>query len=247
MLTHPMVVLFTDFGLHGPYLGQVHSVIARQSPIIPVINLFADAPAFSPQLAAYLLAAYVDEFEQDSVFLCVVDPGVGGDRAPLAVKVDGRWFVGPDNGLLDVVAKRGTAVEWWRITWQPEKLSKSFHGRDLFAPIAVNLAMGQEPPGESIAAPASIVQVADELKKIIYLDHYGNAMTGVRASSLNQYAFIKIASETLKYAATFSAVKEGEVFWYENANGLVELAVNRGSAAERLKLSLGQEIEIVRN
>lgn len=247
MVTHPTIVLFTDFGLTGPYTGQVQSVIARQSPIIPVINLFADAPRFSPDLSAYLLAAYVDEFEEDSVFLCVVDPGVGGERKPLAVKVDGRWFVGPDNGLFDVVAKRGDEVEWWEITWRPEELSSSFHGRDLFAPVAASLAMGALPQGVKKNPPASINDVADDLHKIIYIDNYGNAMTGINARHLNKSATVMVDDISFSHAATFSDVAVGEGFWYENANGLIELAVNQGSAEKKYKLSLGDAVTLSQN
>ena len=93
-----------------------------------------------PRLAAYLLAALAVEFPKGSVFLCVVDPGVGGDRLPVVLEADGRWFVGPDNGLLNTVAAQSEHVVWRIITWRPELLSASFHGRDLFAPIAANIA-----------------------------------------------------------------------------------------------------------
>ena len=161
-----MIVLFTDFGINGPYVGQMKAVLFQQAPGVSVVDLFADAPAFEPQLSAYLLAAYVNEFPQGSVFLCVVDPGVGNQsRRPVIVKVDERWFVGPDNGLFNVIctrAKNPKAIQWWQITWQPPKLSSSFHGRDLFAPVAARLASAEMPackdldrrfPGRSSALP----------------------------------------------------------------------------------------------
>ena len=101
-----MIVLVTDFGLSGPYTGQVKAVLWREAPTCPVIDLFADAPMWDPQAAAYLLAAYVQMFPKDTVFLCVIDPGVGGERLPVVVRADGRWFVGPDNGLFELVMRR---------------------------------------------------------------------------------------------------------------------------------------------
>ena len=87
----PMIVLFTDFGLEGPYIGQVKTVLHRMAPGVPVIDLFADLPPAKPRPAAYLLAAYSLWFPSTSIFLAVVDPGVGGERAAVIVEADGRW------------------------------------------------------------------------------------------------------------------------------------------------------------
>ena len=150
-----MIVLFTDFG-RGPYLGQMHAVLTRLAPEIPVVELFSDAPAFDAKASAYLLAAYAEVFAKGDVFICVVDPGVGGPRAPLVVEAGGRWYVGPDNGLLAMVARRAQATgapQAWEITWRPERLSASFHGRDLFAPVAAELARGTLLPSQPRRLP----------------------------------------------------------------------------------------------
>ena len=101
-----MIVLCTDFGLEGPYTGQVKAVLARAAPDVPIVDLFADLPAFQPRLAAYLLAGYGEFFLAGDVILAVVDPGVGGARGALALEADGRWYVGPDNGLFEIVVRR---------------------------------------------------------------------------------------------------------------------------------------------
>ena len=101
-----MIALFTDFGLEGPYIGQVKAVLHAGAPGVPVIDLVADAPAHEPQLAAYLLAALVREFPAGTVFLGVVDPGVGGAREAVIVEADGRLYVGPHNGLFEIVLRR---------------------------------------------------------------------------------------------------------------------------------------------
>jgi hypothetical protein len=134
--------LITYFGVADPYMGQMRAVLARAAPGVPVIDLFSNAPAFNAKASAYLLAAYCTEFTPGTVFLCVVDPGVGGPRAAIALEADGRWYVAPDNGLLSVAARRAAVARWWRITWRPANLSASFHGRDLFAPVAARLALG---------------------------------------------------------------------------------------------------------
>src|ERR1043165_10210494 len=100
-----MIVLFTDFGLHGPYTGQMKAVLHRMTPGVPVVDLFADAPVGDPKASAYLLATYTAWFPEKTVFLCVVDPGVGGARPALIVEADGRWDVGPGTGLAEPVAR----------------------------------------------------------------------------------------------------------------------------------------------
>ncbi|MBI4969083.1 MAG: SAM-dependent chlorinase/fluorinase [Rhodospirillales bacterium] len=240
-----MIVLFTDFGREGPYVGQMLAVLARLAPGVPAIDLLADAPAFDAKASAYLLAAYADEFSAGTVFLAVVDPGVGGDRQPLWVEADGRHFVGPDNGLFEVILRRAKRHRVRRIAWQPEKLSASFHGRDLFAPFAAGLARGAPPASVEIdAATVRRPEWPDDWAAIIYIDRFGNAMTGLRAARLDPGARISLDVHTLGRARTFSEMGPGEAFWYENANGLVEIAANRASAARNLTLTVGSTFTI---
>ena len=241
-----MIVLFTDFGLEGPYIGQMQAVLHREAPGVPVINLSADAPRFDPRAGAYLLAAYTSAFPDDSVFLCVVDPGVGGARAPLVLQTGRSWYVGPDNGLLAVAAKRAAAAQAWRITWRPQRLSASFHGRDLFSPVAATLGRGEPPPGEPLALDSLAGwDWPEDLGQVIYVDGFGNVMTGLRAGGLAPDASLSAGARSLGRARTFSDVAPGEAFWYENANGLAEIAVNQGRADDALGLGIGDPVEVV--
>jgi S-adenosylmethionine hydrolase len=246
-----MIVLFTDFGVNGPYVGQMKAVLYQQAPGIPVVDLFADAPAFEPQLSAYLLAAYVNEFPQGSVFLCVVDPGVGNEsRRPVIVKIDERWFVGPDNGLFNVISTRAynpSVTQWWQITWRPPRMSNSFHGRDLFAPVASQLATAKMPACEALD-PRDCIDTSwsQELAKFIYIDAFGNAMTGIRAQALESDSRLIVKGHALTWARTFSEVPPGTGFWYENANGLVEVAVNQGRADRLLDICVGDSVFVER-
>jgi S-adenosyl-L-methionine hydrolase (adenosine-forming) len=242
-----MIVLFTDFGVTGPYVGQMKAAINPIAPLAPIIDLFANAPSFSPVAAGYLLAAYTGEFSAGTVFLCVVDPGVGSSsRRPVVAEIDGCYFVGPDNGLLDVVAKRACFASKREILWQPPRLSATFHGRDLFALVAARVATNTLPKEWlADAEPFDLTDVADELAQLIYIDGYGNAMTGIRAAVLDNKQQIEIDGRQIGWARTFADVERGTPFWYENANGLVEIAVNCGSAAAQLSLSLGDEVKIV--
>jgi S-adenosyl-L-methionine hydrolase (adenosine-forming) len=239
-------VLFTDFGLEGPYSGQMKAVLRRDAPASGVIDLFADAPPGNPKAGAYLLAAYAAWFPAGTVFLCVVDPGVGGARAPLIVEADGRVFVGPDNGLFELVLRRAASARVSAITWRPEKLSASFHGRDLFAPVAARLAMGETPPARS-HAPSRHADWPDDLAEIVYIDRYGNTLTGLRASALAAGAKLSAgAGRGIARAETFSAVTPGAAFWYANSNGLAEIAVNLGRASEKLALAIGAPVAVER-
>jgi S-adenosylmethionine hydrolase len=208
-----------------------------------VIDLFADLPPFRPQLAAYLLAAYGEAFMAGDVVLAVVDPGVGGARAALALEADGRWYVGPDNGLFEIVQRRAGAARCWTIDWRPPALSATFHGRDLFAPVAARLARGEPPPGTA-ATPTRYPDWPDDLATIVYVDHYGNAMTGLRAAALPEGAALEAAGVRIARARTFADVPEGSLLWYENANGLAEIAAHGASAAARLGLAPGMAIAV---
>lgn len=241
-----MIVLFSDFGLEGPYTGQVKAVLCRAAPGVPLIDLFADAPAGQPKPAAYLLAAYGVWFPPGTVFFAVVDPGVGGRRAAIVVEAGGRWYVGPDNGLFELVARRAGEARCWEIVERLPGISASFHGRDLFAPAAGRLARGETPDG--FARPSSLSRRPDwpdDLAEIAYVDRYGNAMTGLRASVLSAAARLSAAGRVVSRARTFSDVPEGVAFWYENSNGLAEIAVNARRADHALGIGVGTAVAIL--
>jgi hypothetical protein len=242
-----MIATFTDFGGNGPYLGQVRAVLHERAPGIAVVDLFPDLPAFNVEAAAYLLPAYSQYLPRGCVCLCVVDPGVGSDRAAVAVQADGRWYVGPDNGLLSQVVRRASSVTAFEISWRPEGLSASFHGRDLFAPVCAMLAGGGNVPGQPID-PRTLL-LADwpaDLCQVVYIDHYGNAMTGLRAQQLSPGSCIEIAGVRCERRLTFSDAGSQSPFWYSNANGLVEIAVANRSAARALNLAIGDTFEVTR-
>ncbi|MGE3932477.1 MAG: S-adenosyl-l-methionine hydroxide adenosyltransferase family protein [Rhodospirillaceae bacterium] len=241
-----MIVLFTDFGLAGPYVGQMRAVLAASAPGVPVIDLMHDAPAFRPRPAAYLLAALSDALPADAVVVGVVDPGVGGDRPPVVVEADGRRFVGPGNGLFEVVARRAAAARGFRIGWRPAALSPSFHGRDLFAPVAALLATGRPvalEPADGLGRP----DWPDDLAEVVYVDGYGNAMTGLRAATLPADAVLAVAGRRLARQRTFGDAAPGAPFWYANSCGLAEIAVNRGRADHALGIAVGTPVAIAPN
>ena len=240
-----MIVLLTDYGLQGPYVGQVEAVLSRMAPGHRVINLFPDLPKYNPCAAAYLLAAYTRGFPDDTIFFCVVDPGVGSfTDDPVLLRLDRRWFVGTDNGLFDLATRRATVVECRRIDWRPTQLSSSFHGRDLYAPVCAMLANGADVP-VTLQDWRDRHGWADDLSEVIYSDTFGNCITGYRASQIHtENNLILNGNHVIQHADIFAAVPAGQAFWYENANGLVEIAINRGSAQRSLDLHIGSRFSI---
>jgi S-adenosylmethionine hydrolase len=225
----------------------MEAVLRATAPGLPLVELMRDAPAFDPRAAAYLLAAYAEAFPREAVFLCVVDPGVGSERAALVVEAKGRRFVGPDNGLLAIAGRRDPAARAWHIAWRPERLSASFHGRDLFAPVAAMLAAGKPPALDACALDGLVgADWPSDLAEVVYLDPYGNAVTGLRAAGLSADTVLGAAGRGFRRAVTFSDVAIGEAFWYENANGLAEIAVNQGSAGRQFGIEIGSPITILR-
>ena len=204
-----------------------------------MIDALHDVPDFDIEAAAHLLASLIKEYPPKSIFLAVVDPSVGGKRDAIVVKAESQSFVGPDNGLLSLVWQRARRRKCFRIAWRPERLSSSFHGRDLFAPVAAALA-SRRIPRRWLAAKRrpEVLLSARELPRVIYVDHYGNAMTGLR--EFNRSWRLRAGGRSLAYARTFE--EAAAPFWYENNIGLVEIAAPRASAARLLRLRIGSVV-----
>ena len=245
-----MILLFTDFSYEGPYVGQMHAVLAAQAPGVPVIDLMHDAPAHDPRAAAYLLAALAAEIPEGAVCVAVVDPGVGSARPPVVLEAGGRTYVGPGNGLFEQVQRQSGAAQLSRIDWRPPRLSDSFHGRDLFAPVAAMLARGDAAALEPYedgwrddpARPGA--DWPDDLPEIVYVDGFGNLVTGLRAAAVPAEAVLTLGRDTIRYARVFAEAPSDTLFWYVNSMGLIEIALANGSAARRLNAVPGTAITV---
>ena len=243
-----MIVLYTDFGPDDLYVAQVKAaLIETLSRPEPILDLTHAVPAFDVAAGAHLLAALQARFPRGTVFFAVVDPGVGTERAPVVVQADGKWYVGPDNGLISVTAARAEEVRTWRIVWRPSALSVSFHGRDLFAPVAAWLANGAPPDERLETTPELGVRLpADDYPRVVYVDHYGNVLTGLRARSISESAALDVGQRRIEHSRVFADSPRGAVFWYENSIGLVEIAANRASAAALLGVRVGDTVDVLR-
>jgi S-adenosylmethionine hydrolase len=266
----PIVTFLSDYGLHDEFVGVCHGVIARRCPQARVIDIAHAIPRHDVRAGALTLAAAL-RYMPAGVHLAVVDPEVGavGTHARRAVAVraaaEGQLLVGPDNGLLALALEQlGGPLEAVEIARSPERLepvSATFHGRDIFAPVAAALAAGEPlaDAGEPLAVeelrplqlPRGAVLDGVLRAHALHVDRFGNvaldatyeqlAQIGLR---LGQALRVEIAgrTHTARYVSTFADVPGGELLLYEDARGMAALAVNRGSAREALELGRDDEL-----
>jgi hypothetical protein len=219
-------------------------------------------------LQGALVLANTLHYMPEGVHLAVVDPGVGGERKPLALRGgDGRLYVGPDNGLLLVAAERlsgvEAAVELAAPEYRLESVARTFHGRDVFAPAAAHLASGVElealgpalPPGELVRLelPAPEIGTRRIRATVVYVDRFGNVQLNLTSAELERVGIepesrVEVAVGFERYfaiaASTFTEVRRGDIVLYEDAYRNISLAINQGNAAEMFGAALGQELEL---
>jgi S-adenosylmethionine hydrolase len=250
------VVLLTDFGLEDHYVGVLHSVVHRHNADAQRIDLCHRVPVGDVWGACFRLRCAWPHLPEDAVLLAVVDPGVGGERRAVAVKIGDRWIVAPDNGLPAAAGPVDVAVvlDWNRMG--REEPSATFHGRDLFAPAAGRLArgddareLGAETSVESLVAcplPEPVRGDAGLEGAVLHIDHFGNVVTNVLAAAVAADAGIRYGTvEHTQRVRTYGDAPAGEVVVLEGSSGLLELAVNGGSAAESTGLERGDRITVV--
>lgn len=253
-----MIGLITDYG-DTHYAGVLKGVIKSVSPSAEVVDIEHGAWSFDVKAGAYVLLSSYGWFPKGSVFVVVVDPGVGSERKAVAVEAGEYFFVGPDNGVLYPAVReegfrRAVALSFDRVSALAKPrlrgkrdlvLSHTFHGRDLFAPAAALLHEGADL--SALGEPVEeIAELSLEGNEVIYVDKFGNVTLGLR--SLPPASSWKVITREGEFFAkagrTFSDVAPGELVLYENSAGFVEIAVNQGSAARALGLRLGDRVEL---
>ena len=243
-----MIVWATEFGNKGPYTRQMNAAIIAQAPDMRSVNLFAAPPSANVQALVCVLLAYTSHLPNAWVVICVVDSGVGCARRALALQSEGHWYVGSDNSLFEMVVRWGEAPTIvYEITWRPAHLSASFHGRDIFAPVVARVAIGgnlEDSPDFRQVEIESVQRTSqpDDLQEVVYLDHYENAITGLRSDYLSRDEEPQIGRCRAARAMTFSSVSPGAVFCYVNSNGLMEIAVNEWNAGAKFGIHIGEAV-----
>lgn len=259
-MSPPVVSLLTDYGLQDEFVGVCHGVIARICPEARIIDI---THGIGPQdvLGGALRLASALPYLPAGVHVGVVDPGVGSERRAVAIRCrDGSVLVGPDNGLLWPAAQRaGGAIEAVEISKSPfclEPVSVTFHGRDIFAPVGAHLAAGRGlgeagvaiDPGELVRLdpPRAVVENGRARATVLLVDRFGNLQLNCRAEDVEfgPGAWLDVGSVRALYGMKFTDTQPGELVLYPDAAGFLALAVNQGSAAERLRLKSGDALEI---
>ncbi len=245
-MTGPPIYLFTDFGTGGPYLGQMTSALKQHAPDCSVINLMCDAPFANPKASGYLLSALSEYLPVNFIVVAVVDPGVGSNRKCLCLQVDDCWYLGPDNGLLAMIAKRYPQAQITELDVdQFLHVSSSFHGRDIFAPAAGAIYTHSKLNRTELSRQNMVgTDWVLDLPEIIYIDGFGNAMTGLIAKHYPDIQTLAVQGQRVARGHTFSDAPHGMPLFYENSIGLWEIAVNLGNAAKTLGLQVGDKVAI---
>ena len=255
-----VITVTTDFGHRGPFVGTMKGVILDRFPGARIVDLTHEAYVHWPAEAGFWLERSYQYFPTGSVHLAVVDPGVGTDRSVLLVVGEGHTFLAPDNGLLAGVIDRtgGTAIRVADARIDELKLddvSATFHGRDIFAPIAAELAAGRVAPAKLGAqthdyAPSLIeppeVHNGELHGIVITTDHFGNLITNIDGKELAgfRHAIVHAAGQIIALHRTYGDVKPGDLLALVNSFGVLEIAKAEQNAADALRLSRGAPIVV---
>ncbi len=261
------VCFLSDFGIADDYVGTCKGVMLRIAPGISIVDLTHEVPGFAVETGAEILQHATRYMPADTVYLAVVDPGVGTERRELALGTEsGALLVGPDNGLLVQAAESlggiTGAVSLTDARYHLHPVSNTFHGRDVFAPVAGHLAAGVEISdlGEAVEpsslvrlSPASALAGAGEglLTRIISIDRFGNARLSVmqEESGLEYGDALQVdagdGEMSVRYVETFGSAKAGELVLVPDSHWRLSLAINKGSAAHALSLEVGGKVRLI--
>ena len=256
-----IVALLTDFGLDDNYVGIMKGVLLRINPGVQIVDICHSIKPHSVVQGALTLKSSYCYFPKKTIFLCVVDPGVGSKREAIVVKAKGYVFVAPDNGLLSLVVGGKCQREIYRITnprYFIKPVSNTFHGRDIFAPIAAHIASGvplhkfgkKKEDLKKIALPKPRFNLKKRCitGEVIDIDHFGNCITNIKEEDLAEFkgrlrlSFNGKAVSSI--VSSYAQAKEGKPLAIIGSKGYLEVSINKGSAAKGLNAAIGSRIKI---
>ena len=250
MLPRPsgLCTLSTDFGLADPYAGIMKGAMLRGSPKVQIVDVTHDIPPQDVDAGTFFVQALIGRFPSGTVHVVVVDPGVGTTRRLLAVAAHDCYWLAPDNGLLSPVLAGAEAIDVRAIDIEhlgirPE--SHTFHGRDIFAPVAAWLATGRygfSALGSRVADP--IARPGDASHRVVHVDRYGNLITNVPAGLFAEARGLRLLARAIPRHLTYGDSTPGQLLAYTGSFGFVEIAQNGGSAAAVLGVGRGAPVEL---
>lgn len=253
----PVITLCTDFGTGDGYVAAMKGVILSIAPRARLVDISHDVARQSVAAGAFVLRAACHHFPPGTVHLAVIDPEVGGPRRALAVRTARHRFVAPDNGLLSYVLRDDPPLEAVALTreayWR-EEISRTFHGRDIFAPAAAHLANGVplsdlgEPAGDLVWLDVSTPTLRKDgsiLGHVIHVDHYGNIITDIPARRLaprEDWRIVVGKATVAGLSATYIDAKPGQLLALIGSHGNLEVAIREGDAARLAGIQVGAEV-----
>lgn len=250
-----IVAFITDFGIKDSYVCEMYSSVLRECPRARLMDITHQIPRGNIKAASYLVWRASKFLPEGSVIVVIVDPGVGSNRQMVIINAQNRFFVGPDNGLFSRILDPNESCKVRIIDWndtRSEHKSRTFHGRDIFAPVAGRLAAGYKfdeigNSGKLLnTAPSNAPRICEGFieGEIVYIDHFGNAATDLPNT---QSGLVELDSRRLlRNAETYTTGPTGECFWLAGSDGNIEIAANGGDAAKSLRLSIGDRVRFIK-
>ena len=261
MTSARVITLLTDFGTADYFVAAMKGVILTINPAVSLVDITHEIPPQDIESGAFMLLTCYRDFPEGTVHLAVVDPGVGSARRPIVVRAGAYYFVGPDNGLFSYVYDREPSAQIYHVTaagyFHPSP-SSTFHGRDIFAPVAAALSKGVDPEALGpritdqvrLAPLAPTKDDAGRLRaRIIHIDHFGNCITNLSKNDLSSSESVKLSVngkviETFRRFFTDEHGSKEEIFAIWGSAGFLELALNGASAADVLAAKRGDAVHI---
>ncbi len=254
-----LITLTTDFGNRDYFVGAMKGVILSISPNAQIVDLTHEIAPQNIFSGAFTLFNAAKEFPAETIHVCVVDPGVGSKRRPILLATEKHFFVAPDNGVLSFVLENETKFRVFELTDEKffrQPLSRTFHGRDLFAPVAAHLANGVKPQefGAEVFDFAHLSLAKPEKvggstisARILHIDHFGNLITNLRREDLPERFALEINGVRIEKLQNFFAeAEQGKLGLIFGSAGYLEIAANCDSAKEMLKAEIGQQVKMER-
>ena len=255
MTVSGIITLTTDFGLQDSYVAAIKAVILSLLPEARLVDISHEVPAQDVAHAAFLLKSSALLFPAGTVHLAVVDPGVGSTRRAMAIAAQDHFFVGPDNGLFtDFLGPSSQVVLLNRPEFFRAKVSATFHGRDLFAPVAAHLARGVElsslgaPLADPVKLPRPQPKVLPDriVGEVIHVDRFGNLITNITADLIPPHSFIRIKGKDIPgLSLHYQSAPAGTLLALIGSTNLLEISLPEDSAALVLKVRPGQTVEVL--
>jgi len=253
--SNPPVTLLTDFGTADYFIGAMKGVILSINPEARVVDITHNVPPHDVEAAAFTLLAGYRSFPAGTVHVAVVDPGVGSGRRPILIQAGNHSFVGPDNGIFSYICDQEndfTAIHVTNDKFFRQPVSATFHGRDIFAPVAAVLSIGVEARelGEKIADPVRLKSLHPERLKngkvkgrLIHIDRFGNCITNISRDDFTEAASLQIKGKTIKsFRRFFAEPGRDKLFGVWGSAGFLEIAANNDSAAKLLGAKRGEPV-----